>query len=71
MPQEQIHCKDCAYYEQFGAGRTNLGYCKADPPTILQGSGHKTGAFPIMPHDEWCGAALAKNDFHTQDGLDT
>lgn len=56
MPQEHESCKDCIYYFQFKDGRTNLGYCKADPPIILQGSGHKNGSFPIMPQDEWCGA---------------
>lgn len=51
---EQL-CKDCLYFNRIKHGLTNLGYCQINAPIIIPQTGHKTGQFPIMSENGWCG----------------
>jgi len=48
-------CRDCIYFNQMLEGRTDLGYCQFTAPVIIPATGHKSGCFPIMPVNGWCG----------------
>lgn len=48
-------CKDCIYFNQMTEGRTDLGYCQFTAPIIIPTIGYKTGQFPIMSINGWCG----------------
>jgi len=57
--EEIIHCKDCIFFEQMDT-RKDLGFCHSQSPVILLGVGNKTGHFPIVAQNCYCGDAVRR-----------
>lgn len=54
-PIQRVHCHECIWFERYKKGQLNLGTCHNQSPLIIPALDHKTGQFPIVEDNWWCG----------------
>ena len=58
MPHREIvrpRCEECFFWDKiradYGPGKRNLGFCRRQPPKLVEGG----GKWPAVHINDWCG----------------